>query len=282
MNTIIALAEQGFEYARKVKTADGIVFRGVKRRSDATHRVQITKQAEKPDASYDADYGRIPWLHYPILGAVVHPLRRWPRGRRLAFKASKTPAAKREQQAVAKPLAPDLKDYQKQYSTSVRKLGRVLFVPSVKPFTANPYIKDKPYKTMSKKKIKKTAKAKAKPSPKAKVKAKAPVKAKPVVPAKPITNRKELAKLRVKVPNTRGCIAQNGISRPRPTSLKTVKVWEIADKISADSGAPALRQAVLDACKAANVNQWTASVHYARWRRFNGLKGRGNSGVASK
>jgi adenine-specific DNA methylase len=64
--------------------------------------------------------------------------------------------------------------------------------------------------------------------------------------------------------------SQNGITRPRPGS-KTVRVWEIADEISAELKAPAPRAKVLETYDAEGGNPSTGATQYARWRKFHGL-----------
>lgn len=66
-------------------------------------------------------------------------------------------------------------------------------------------------------------------------------------------------------------LKQNGIKRPEPGSV-TGMLWDIADKISADTGAPAARKAVVDAYMAQvpNANQATANTQYARWVTYHG------------
>lgn len=63
---------------------------------------------------------------------------------------------------------------------------------------------------------------------------------------------------------------KNGIVRPK-AGTKTGRVWEIADKLSADSGEPVARKAVLDAAMAEGINAATAATQYGRWRRYYGL-----------
>jgi hypothetical protein len=67
-------------------------------------------------------------------------------------------------------------------------------------------------------------------------------------------------------------IVQNGITRPK-VGTKTGRVFEIADAISEEAGAPAKRKAVIDTALAEDINAATAATQYGRWRKFNGLKG---------
>lgn len=63
---------------------------------------------------------------------------------------------------------------------------------------------------------------------------------------------------------------KNGITRPT-AGTATGKVWEIADRISAETQKPAERKPVLEACKAANINDATAQTQFGRWRTYHGL-----------
>lgn len=67
---------------------------------------------------------------------------------------------------------------------------------------------------------------------------------------------------------------QNGITRPK-SGTKTGLVWEIADKISAELQKPAPRKSVLEAAQKEDINVATATTQYGRWRKFNGLVGKG-------
>lgn len=64
-------------------------------------------------------------------------------------------------------------------------------------------------------------------------------------------------------------LTQNGITRPMSGATKTV--WDIADKISAEKRAPAERKDVLEAGKAAELQEGTINTQYGRWRKFHGL-----------
>lgn len=63
---------------------------------------------------------------------------------------------------------------------------------------------------------------------------------------------------------------RNGVTRPKPDS-QTGKVWVIADQLAAAAGAPPERKAVLDACKAAGINDATAQTQHGRWKKYYGL-----------
>lgn len=63
---------------------------------------------------------------------------------------------------------------------------------------------------------------------------------------------------------------QNGVTRPNP-GTKTNRVWEIADAMSAEIGAPAPRKKVLEAAMAEGLNVATAATQYGRWRKYHGL-----------
>lgn len=67
---------------------------------------------------------------------------------------------------------------------------------------------------------------------------------------------------------------QNGIVRPKE-GTKTGRVWEIADAISKKQKSPALRAPVLEEAKSEGINPATAATQYGRWRKYNGLEGRG-------
>ena len=66
----------------------------------------------------------------------------------------------------------------------------------------------------------------------------------------------------------------NGIVRP---SLKTItgRIWNLSDTISRKFSRPALRREVLEACKDEAINPATVATQYGRWRKYNGLTGRG-------
>ena len=67
---------------------------------------------------------------------------------------------------------------------------------------------------------------------------------------------------------------QNGITRPK-TGTKTGTVWEIADTLSQVAGSPAGRKRVLARADDVDINPATAATQYGRWRKYNGLSGRG-------
>lgn len=64
-------------------------------------------------------------------------------------------------------------------------------------------------------------------------------------------------------------LEKNGVSRP--LSGATKGVWDIADRISGETKAPAERAAVVEAGKAAGYQEGTINTQYGRWRRFHGL-----------
>jgi hypothetical protein len=84
-----------------------------------------------------------------------------------------------------------------------------------------------------------------------------------VAPAKKAPAKKEAAPKKER-------ITQNGIVRPA-AGTKTGKVWEIADKISQDSKAPATRADVLKECEAAGIVSATGATQYGRWCKFNNV-----------
>lgn len=67
---------------------------------------------------------------------------------------------------------------------------------------------------------------------------------------------------------------QNGVTRPG-AGTKTGTIWEIADSKSQALGKPAGRKEVLDAAAEVEINPATAATQYGRWRKYNGLAGRG-------
>lgn len=68
----------------------------------------------------------------------------------------------------------------------------------------------------------------------------------------------------------------NGVVRPAPDT-KTGKVWSIADEMTKEQGTPAKRKDVLNECDAHGIAASTAATQYGRWRKFNGLEGRGEA-----
>ncbi len=69
---------------------------------------------------------------------------------------------------------------------------------------------------------------------------------------------------------------KNGVTRPG-AGTKTGRVWEIADKISADTNAPAMRKPVLDEAVKQEINESTAATQYGKWRKYHGLVGTGRA-----
>lgn len=68
---------------------------------------------------------------------------------------------------------------------------------------------------------------------------------------------------------------KNGIVRPKDGTA-TGRVWSISDAQSAKAGKPAGRKSVIDECVAEGINAATAATQYGRWRKYNGLEGRGD------
>ena len=68
----------------------------------------------------------------------------------------------------------------------------------------------------------------------------------------------------------------NGVVRPAPDT-KTGKVWSIADEMTKEQGTVAKRKDVLNECDAHGIAASTAATQYGRWRKFNGLEGRGDA-----
>lgn len=62
---------------------------------------------------------------------------------------------------------------------------------------------------------------------------------------------------------------KNGVVRPLTGA--TLKIWEIADAISASTKAPAERAAVMEQGKAAGLQEGTINTQYGRWRKYHGL-----------
>lgn len=62
---------------------------------------------------------------------------------------------------------------------------------------------------------------------------------------------------------------KNGVVRPLTGA--TLKIWEVADKISAETKAPAERAAVMEQCKALGLQEGTINTQYGRWRKYHGL-----------
>lgn len=62
---------------------------------------------------------------------------------------------------------------------------------------------------------------------------------------------------------------KNGVVRPLTGA--TLKIWEIADAISAATKAPAERAAVMEQGKAAGLQEGTINTQYGRWRKYHGL-----------
>lgn len=65
---------------------------------------------------------------------------------------------------------------------------------------------------------------------------------------------------------------RNGVTRPKDATGATGKVWDIADKLSAELKRPATRGEVLEAGKKAGVNPATITTQYGRWCKYYGLK----------
>lgn len=63
---------------------------------------------------------------------------------------------------------------------------------------------------------------------------------------------------------------QNGVTRPKP-GTKTGFVWEVADNLSKEAGAPAPRKVVIATCVEEGINPATASTQYGKWRAYHGL-----------
>lgn len=62
----------------------------------------------------------------------------------------------------------------------------------------------------------------------------------------------------------------NGVTEPG-AGTKTRRVWEIADAISASTGAPALRGDVMEKALGEGINKGTVATQYAKWCAFYGV-----------
>ncbi|QBQ71141.1 hypothetical protein S0112_001 [Shewanella phage S0112] len=72
---------------------------------------------------------------------------------------------------------------------------------------------------------------------------------------------------------------QNGVPRPG-AGTKTGRIWEIADALSAELKKPVGRKLVLEQAAKEDINAATAATQYGRWRKYNGLEGRGTEDEA--
>lgn len=66
---------------------------------------------------------------------------------------------------------------------------------------------------------------------------------------------------------------QNGVRRPGPDG-KCGQVWTLADSLSNQLGQAVPIANLLEAAKAAGMNESNTRTEYARWKKFNGLTGR--------
>ncbi len=76
---------------------------------------------------------------------------------------------------------------------------------------------------------------------------------------------------------------QNGQTKPAEGTL-TRKLWDIIDSISASTGAPATRKAVMEAAAASTppFNTAMSASLYSHWRKFHGLTGTAAPGRTAK
>lgn len=74
---------------------------------------------------------------------------------------------------------------------------------------------------------------------------------------------------------------QNGQTKPAE-GTKTRALWDIIDQISADTGAPATRKAVMEAAEAQGFNLAMSASLYSHWRKFHGLVGSAAPGRTAK
>lgn len=68
-------------------------------------------------------------------------------------------------------------------------------------------------------------------------------------------------------------VQRNGVTRPGENTL-CGKIWAAADELSAASKSVASIAALKDHAATKGVNDHTIKTQYARWRLFNGIKGR--------
>jgi hypothetical protein len=68
-------------------------------------------------------------------------------------------------------------------------------------------------------------------------------------------------------------IMQNNVTRPSPDSL-CGKIWAAADKLSSEPGHFATIAVLKELPEIKGINDHTVKTQYARWRSFNGVKGR--------
>lgn len=66
---------------------------------------------------------------------------------------------------------------------------------------------------------------------------------------------------------------QNGVRKPKPGTL-CGRVWEVADKLSAELGQPTPVKNLLESCVAEGQKPGNIKAEYARWRKFHGVTGR--------
>lgn len=64
---------------------------------------------------------------------------------------------------------------------------------------------------------------------------------------------------------------KNGITQPK-TGTTSAKIWAIAAKLSGTATVEILK--LLAACEKEGYNSATIKTQYARWKKFNGIKGR--------
>jgi membrane protein involved in colicin uptake len=68
-------------------------------------------------------------------------------------------------------------------------------------------------------------------------------------------------------------VSQNGVTRPK-AGTKTGQVWDLADKLSAEKGAPVAISELMPVASAAGLNDATVRTQYARWKEFFGVYGK--------
>ena len=72
---------------------------------------------------------------------------------------------------------------------------------------------------------------------------------------------------RIAQPSAPKAVREPGEPGQAPTKGATGRVWEIADKVTAEKGGTIDRGAIIAACEAAGINPATAATQFSRWKR---------------
>lgn len=72
---------------------------------------------------------------------------------------------------------------------------------------------------------------------------------------------------RIAQPSAPKAVREPGEPGQAPTKGATGRVWEIADKVTAEKGGTIDRGAIIAACEAAGINPATAATQFSKWRR---------------